>query len=194
MGPIKKIYDAVSIAVPLSEDPNILDILNNSFNVKGHYKRTLATLVQGSLNKDTFGHDDIEDIMVFNDDEFYNSISRLRPVDCNGVKDCPENSNDPTVYKVFSEKPLSDSKMKHLFSSWTKVEIFDWLAYPKYEVEQKVDSFIIKEGVYYNNAIEKAASAMEMSVISAKNVALLIRDFLSDEEKESSSKPHRVDL
>lgn len=49
----------------------------------------------------------------------------------------------------------------------------DWLAYPHYARLPTSDLFRIHRNFYYLNAIEWAASAMEMSVIAAKNVALL---------------------
>jgi len=48
-------------------------------------------------------------------------------------------------------------------------------AYPTYEVPQKLHPFVLDtDGLFYINAIEQAASAMEMSMISARNVANLI--------------------
>ena len=39
-------------------------------------------------------------------------------------------------------------------------------------------TFILDDGVFYVNAVEKAASAMEMSAIGAKNCAILAYEYL----------------
>ena len=56
-----------------------------------------------------------------------------------------------------------------------KVEVFDWLAYPRYRPDErpKLASFVLSPRLYYVNAVEFAASAMEMSAIAARNVANL---------------------
>ncbi len=55
--------------------------------------------------------------------------------------------------------------------------VADWLAYPDYDVRQRASidglSFELHPGLYYINAIEWAASALEMSAVGAKNVANL---------------------
>ena len=49
-------------------------------------------------------------------------------------------------------------------------------AYPSYSTNQTSEftDFMLEENLYHINAIEWAASAMEMSVIGAKNVANMI--------------------
>lgn len=54
----------------------------------------------------------------------------------------------------------------------------DWLAYPKLEPTSIWDSFVLGKGIFYNNAIEVTASAMEMSAIAARNSALLVAKHL----------------
>ena len=48
-----------------------------------------------------------------------------------------------------------------------------WKAYPRYSSEMRIDKFKIDDYMYHVNAIEWAASAMEMSVISGRNAAIL---------------------
>ena len=55
----------------------------------------------------------------------------------------------------------------------------DWYAYPKFAPPEDFAPFQLAKGVYYNNALENAASAMEMSAIAAKNSALLVRQHLA---------------
>lgn len=53
-----------------------------------------------------------------------------------------------------------------------------WKAYPQYSTENRFDKFKLYKGLYYVNAIEWAASAMEMSAVGGRNVAILAyKDF-----------------
>ena len=55
-----------------------------------------------------------------------------------------------------------------------------WLAYPEYTTSDDFSSFELSPGLYYLNRMEWAASAMEMSVISAKNVAKMATAFIRE--------------
>lgn len=55
----------------------------------------------------------------------------------------------------------------------------DWEAYPKFAPPEAFARFELAQGIYYNNAWENAASAMEMSAIAAKNSALLVHQHLT---------------
>lgn len=48
-----------------------------------------------------------------------------------------------------------------------------WKAYPKYSTNIRFDEFKLGDFLYHVNAIEWAASAMEMSAIAGRNVAIL---------------------
>lgn len=48
-----------------------------------------------------------------------------------------------------------------------------WKAYPHYSSSSRHDKFKLDDALYYVNAIEWAASAMEMSAIGGRNVAIL---------------------
>lgn len=49
----------------------------------------------------------------------------------------------------------------------------EWKAYPKYSTEIYANKFKLHDHLYHVNAIEWAASAMEMSAIGGRNVAIL---------------------
>jgi len=66
------------------------------------------------------------------------------------------------------------------------------MAYPHYEVPTKPQSFHLADRLYHINAIEWAASAMEMSCIGAKNVALLIKKH--SEEQNRTTKIFHLEL
>ena len=82
----------------------------------------------------------------------------------------------PHVWKVFSQKPLTDQNLNEIFVERKELKVCDWLAYPSYETNQTLSNFVISDNLYHINAIEWSASAMEMSVIGAKNVANLISE------------------
>lgn len=66
---------------------------------------------------------------------------------------------------------------------------YEWeFAYPelrKVKEEESLSSFIISEGIYYLNAMEEAASCMELQLIAAHNVVNLILH----EDKEFKNLP-----
>ena len=82
----------------------------------------------------------------------------------------------PQVWKVFSQKPLTEQNLNEIFVERKESKVCDWLAYPSYETNQTLSDFVISDNLYHINAIEWSASAMEMSVIGAKNVANLISE------------------
>ena len=98
------------------------------------------------------------------------SVETMTPVDHSPDLD----SDISPVFRLFSHQPLSDEFLKTMFSSMESLTVKDWLAYPEYHLEDNLGDFELDDGLYYINNIEKAASAMEMSVIGAKNVANLI--------------------
>lgn len=54
-----------------------------------------------------------------------------------------------------------------------------WKAYPHYSTNMNLNNFKLHDALYHVNAIEWAASAMEMSAIAGRNVAILAyNDFL----------------
>ena len=80
----------------------------------------------------------------------------------------------PNVWKVFSQRPLTVKDLSDIFSERREVKVCDWLAYPNYATNQTLSDFVITKDLYHINSIEWSASAMETSVIGAKNVANMI--------------------
>ena len=70
-----------------------------------------------------------------------------------------------------------------MFSNITSTHTVSWLAYPSYSLTDDFSLFELMPGLYYQNRIEWAASAMEMSVIAARNVANLASNYIKDAEK-----------
>ena len=92
------------------------------------------------------------------------------------------------VWKVFSREPLTDVQKQKLFPEATDTKEVIWLAYPHYTPPEKYLPFVLDEGVFYVNAIEWAASAMEMSSLSAKNAALLTARYLNKTKPSSGER------
>jgi prenylcysteine oxidase/farnesylcysteine lyase len=168
------LYDIVIIATPLTEDTqaNIkFTHFPKSLTFPGVYHRTVCTIVHGKLNVTYFGFenekDAVDEILTVKQDLLFSSIGRINPVDYK------PNEGVFNVWKVFSQKPLTKEQLNILFLEQKNVNVIDWLAYPHYCTKQRSDKFILHKNLYHINAIEWAASAIEMSVIGAKNVCLL---------------------
>lgn len=183
-GPAHALYDIVVIAAPLHQGKS--DIVFSGFtppipsHFPGRYHQTVSTLIHGRVNVSYLGSTEpasrftVSDILTTDSKGCaINSLSSLDPVHIpRGYKRPP--ASQPNVWKVFSHQPLSQEQLRDMFISWDSVSETRWLAYPSYRsLHRKAPPFILHERMYYLNAVEWAASAMEMSAIAARNVALL---------------------
>ena len=165
-------FDAVVLATPLHDaDITFSEDLQSSVSAQVKpFQRTIATFVNGALAPLIPGEVNTDDVLTVNSKEAkeigFSSI---------GSKG---NSN----YKVFSNEPLTVTQMAKMFSIINEVKVVDWMAYPKYSVPDTLPDFELAPGLYYINAIESAASAIEMSCIGSKNVALLVHQYLNKME------------
>lgn len=183
-GPAHSLYDIVVIATPLHQGKS--DITFSGFSppipshYPGRYHQTVATLIHGTLNVSYLGSTEpaseftVSDILTTDSKGCaINSLSSLDPVHIpQGYKRPP--ASQSKVWKVFSQQPLSQEQLRDIFLSWDLVSETRWLAYPSYRPpHRKTPPFILHNRLYYLSAVEWAASAMEMSAIAARNVALL---------------------
>ncbi|XP_053372013.1 prenylcysteine oxidase 1 [Clarias gariepinus] len=183
-GPAHSLYEIVVLATPLHQ--GLTDISFSGFspslpsNFAGSYHQTVSTLVHGRLN---VSHLDtrrkpseflISDVFTTDDEKLgFASLSSLDPVHITPGYSRPPGSQK-NIWKVFSSKPLTEEQLKTLFVSRESVVEKRWLAYPSYRApERRAPPFIFHQNLYYLSPIEWAASAMEMSAISARNIALL---------------------
>lgn len=83
-----------------------------------------------------------------------------------------------SLFKVFSRGALSDSDLDSLFTNPRVVDRAPWRAYPKFSPPEKFSPFEFAPGLVYSNALENAASAMEVSAVAAKNSALLVAQYI----------------
>jgi len=177
----KNTYDYVVFAAPLAENQRVPIIFSNmpfELNKVGKYHQTVSTLIVGKIKRSIFSplFNDHSPILVIsnNDNAFFNSISNVE-----GVNE----TASLNVWKIFSQRPLYNHQIDELFESTSDVKVMDWLAYPHYQVPTESQSFHIANRLYHINAIEWAASAMEMSCIGAKNIALLIKKHFDNKEQ-----------
>ncbi|XP_036604530.1 prenylcysteine oxidase 1 [Trichosurus vulpecula] len=176
------LYDIIMVAAPLNSRLSNITFLNfdppiPEFHQYHHY-HLVSTLVHGRLNPLFFGLTATDSVYlsdVFttdNPNSFIYSISLATPV----RKEADPQSKpatDSAVWKIFSSESLTKEQLNLLFASHDSVEEQEWLAYPEYKPPAKCPPIILHDRIYYLNAIEWAASAMEMSAIAAHNAALL---------------------
>ena len=180
----EKTYDAVIVAVPLDVPSCYINFDScqkwPQQKQLGKYQQTITTLVQGDIRMEYFnspsGAGELSAILTTEDSKmFFSSIG--------SVRDIEGNKTNPTTYKIFSREHPSEKDIHALFeidSSNTDslVKSVAWLAYPKYEPPEQFLPFHIEDGVFYVNAMERAASDMEMCALAGRNVALLTAQYI----------------
>ncbi|XP_040013168.1 prenylcysteine oxidase 1 isoform X2 [Xiphias gladius] len=183
-GSAHSLYDIVVIATPLHQGK--YDITFSGFSppipshYPGHYHQTVSTVVHGLLNTSYLGTAEpaseftVSDVLTTDSKgSVISSLISLNPVHIPAGYTQPP-ASQAKVWKVSSSQPLSQEQLQNMFLSWDSVSETRWLAYPAYRSpHRKTPPFILHNRLYYLNAVEWAASAMEMSAISARNVALL---------------------
>jgi prenylcysteine oxidase/farnesylcysteine lyase len=189
------LYDAVILATPVTNDTSMFGFENfpRQFHFPGRFHQTVCTMVQGDVNYETFQFADsssvIDDIFTTNRTLFFNSLARNYPVD---IDDGAEGA--PSVWKVFSNEPLSKRELDILFSTINETFVIKWKAYPEYDGTTSTGNFTLHPGLYHINAIEFAASAMEMGIIGARNVALLAASHLGVDVQDRKTQSFHIEL
>ncbi|XP_063978016.1 prenylcysteine oxidase 1-like [Diachasmimorpha longicaudata] len=173
-------YDIVIIATPLTSDQGMSIAFanfpnNEDFIFPGSYQTTYATFIEGQLNTTYFGVDEsIQGILSCNPEKtIISSVGKLSSVE----------GEDSNVWKIFTRESLSSEMITKMFSKVndksSPIE-YEWKAYPKYSINDKPGNFKLHKALYHENAIEWAASAMEMSAIGGRNVAILAYNDYTD--------------
>lgn len=157
------------------------------------YHRTVATFVKGEVNPAFFG------LEVYGKDFPLNimttatapsklmiplcSISVLIPseatADTVSQYTAPIEKQPDRVWKIFSGRPLTEEELDRIFLKRAEAVAIDWLAYPEYKPPEIFTKIVLDDGLFYVNAIEMSASAMEMSAVGAMNCSLLAWKYLS---------------
>ncbi|XP_005110758.1 prenylcysteine oxidase [Aplysia californica] len=172
-------YDILILAMPLEGTKNEINFVDFPVKVTPFsqpFHKIVTMFVQGRINKTTFGLNSADDfppdLFTINRDTFFNSIGKQSPVDSHQK---PEKSppSDYAVWKTFLNQVPSEEQVGKLFDKYEDLRFVDWMAYPEYKPNMDLPPFMLYDRLYYVNAIESAAAAMEMNVIGSKNVALL---------------------
>ncbi|KAG8008055.1 Prenylcysteine oxidase-like, partial [Nibea albiflora] len=177
-----ELYDIVVLATPLQESVRTgvqFEGFTPPFDqLPGNYHSTVATIVHGYLNTSFFGFPDprlfpfASVLTTETPDLFFNSVASVCPVNISaGFR--RKQPQEAGVYKVFSPQPLDKAQLKTLFRSYYSVQVTEWHAYPCYSSSRGLPPVELHPNLYYLNGIELAGSAMEMSSVAAKNIALL---------------------
>ncbi|NXX49422.1 PCYOX oxidase, partial [Tricholaema leucomelas] len=179
-GPTGDTYDMVFIAAPLGPDLANINFKNFEPPIRqlpNLYHQTITTLVHGRLNTSFFGYPDpatfpFGDILTMESPNlFFNSVGKVSPVGAASAE--AELPSQLAVWRVFSNEVLTEEQLNLLFSSYDSLKVKQWLAYPEYRPPEECPPILLHDHIYYVSGIERAASAMEMSSIAAKNAALL---------------------
>ncbi|XP_061656113.1 prenylcysteine oxidase 1 [Phyllopteryx taeniolatus] len=177
-------YDIVVIATPLHQGKSDISFSGLSSPMvsqfPGIYHQVFSILVHGVLNTSYLGvtrpasEFTVSEVLTADSkDNVMYSLTSVDPVHIPPGYSRPPASHSK-VWKVFSPRALDQEDLRRMFLSWDSVSQTPWLAYPAYRTPQRqTPPFILHSRLYYLSAVEWAASSMEMSAISARNVALL---------------------
>ncbi|KAK7098695.1 prenylcysteine oxidase 1-like [Littorina saxatilis] len=177
-----KEYDILIVATPLKSESKY-QIQFEDFpsglrlpNVPYHPLEVL--FVHGRPNKTYFGVEKLEElpsnIMTTDTEVFFNKLGIQSPVDNKEhLKGKPDQEEGYGVWKTFLNKVPTEKEVGSIFDSRKDLRLVSWKAYPEYTPNMELPSFVLHDRLYYINAVEAAASAMEMSAIGGRNVAIL---------------------
>ncbi|KAK3102245.1 hypothetical protein FSP39_009872 [Pinctada imbricata] len=171
-------YDVIVIANPMHDgfpDIKFEDFPNEIKNFPQKFHRIIATFVDGVPNNTHYGFENLDGfpstILTCKNDLFLNSYGKHNDVLGNPAE---KSVGDRSVGKIFTNRPPTEQEVNIYFKKKEDVRMVNWLAYPEYDFDiDNLPPFVLHDNMYYINGIEMAASAMEMSVIGARNVALL---------------------
>ena len=189
-------FDVVVLAVPLEQAA--IDVPLKEKLPERPYQTTVATFISGHINASYFGHSSPSTMpatILTTGCEPRSGIAallRLRRSTPDDSIDCPFSSlsayyhnrtSGLTTYKMFSTTPPSATLLRELFTYVSYNKSIEWQAYPRFASREQFAPFVLRlegqsegEGVYYVSSFENAVSCMECMAVSAKNVALLVRE------------------
>lgn len=174
-------YDIVVLATPLHLD-NSSTIVFEGFDppievMQDPFQPTVISLVHGYLNSSYFGFSDpklfpFASILTTDFPTFFCALDNICPVNIstNFRRKQPQ---EAAVWRVQSPKPLLRSQLKTLFRSYYSVQTAEWQAHPLHGSRTTLPRFALHDQLFHLNALEWAASSVEVMAVAAKNVALL---------------------
>lgn len=174
-------YDIVVIATPLHLD-NSSTIAFEGFDppidvVQGSFQPTVVSLVHGYLNSSYFGFPDpklfpFANILTTDFPSFFCALDNICPVNIS-ASFRRKQPQEAAVWRVQSPQPLLRSQLKTLFRSYYSVQTAEWQAHPVHSPHTPLPRFTLHDQLFHLNALEWAASSVEVTAVAAKNVALL---------------------
>lgn len=164
-------YDAVILAAPLALADLELTLEGEPLPVPAHpYQQVHTTLVVGEPNPAYFGADDSRPFPA----HVFVADSTGAPFKSLGITGYSP-THKQKIYKLFSaETELSDEVLAQIFTSVD--EVFRWVwrgAYPVLTPGLRHAPFTLSPGLYYANAFETAAGAIEVEAVGGHNAATL---------------------
>ena len=180
-------YDIIIIAAPLLKTDIQFVNVNTSKNVQPKkYVNTHVFVVNSELKYEKFGLRSKADIpfAIFSYQKNITNISEFKKLGEN-------------LFKVQAETKVDELELSKYFHNPKIVLYKDWIyAYPKLDVvnEEELPDFVIDENLYHINAIEAAGSAMEMILISSKNIVNLVLENSRMKSSTKESKPQNEEL
>ncbi|XP_015183644.1 PREDICTED: prenylcysteine oxidase-like [Polistes dominula] len=172
---MKNHYDIVIIATPLRKHEQTHITFegipgDDNLTFLDEYQTVIATFIKGDINPNYFGlEEELDCILICNYNIDIRSIGRIDTVEG------PTKMNSK-IWKIFSNASLPLTLLNNIFLNIEEVKEVAWKAYPRYTTKARLDKFKLYDGLYHVNAIEWVASAMEMSAIAGRNVAILAHD------------------
>lgn len=156
------VFDQVVLAVPFAE---------SGISVEGvdgivEYQDVFVTIVSGTMNPEYFGTTgQLPEIILTDSHDFsFSSIGTLF-----------QSNSGLRVVKFFSTVQIHPNVLSRIFHNEFIVhKVKHWKAYPRFPSQAKFLPFEIAPGLFYPNAMESAASAIEVMAVSARNTALLL--------------------
>ncbi|XP_073850658.1 prenylcysteine oxidase 1-like isoform X4 [Macaca fascicularis] len=175
-------YDIVVIATPLHLDNSSSNLTFAGFHppiddLQGSFQPTVVSLVHGYLNSSYFGFPDpklfpFANILTTDFPSFFCTLDNMCPVNIS-ASFRRKQPQEAAVWRVQSPKPLFRTQLKTLFRSYYSVQTAEWQAHPLYGSRPTLPRFALHDQLFYLNALEWAASSVEVMAVAAKNVALL---------------------
>eukprot|EP00434_Breviolum_minutum_P039441 symbB.v1.2.035027.t1/scaffold4633.1/size37115/2 len=160
-------YDLVFLAAPQRKPCEIQILPELSSDIGRSYQRIYASFYTTSPRSSALG--------CWNDSAGGTILSTSSEAEFNSIGQYDSTlGNDFAIWKAFSKAPIDLEKPTALFPKDSHCDTFAWWAYPVYETSDErgrdVPFCLDGHGLFYCNAIEGTASAMEMAIIGAKTV------------------------
>eukprot|EP01026_Neomeris_dumetosa_P040630 TRINITY_DN335_c0_g1_i3.p1 TRINITY_DN335_c0_g1~~TRINITY_DN335_c0_g1_i3.p1 ORF type:complete len:492 (+),score=57.82 TRINITY_DN335_c0_g1_i3:62-1537(+) len=173
-------FDVVIIATPLSQTKINIQLSNQNklpYIPPQKFRACISTYVKGELRGRPFKSEKqivYKEVLVTEKaDTFFQSIAFKTKL-----------ADNSSLYKVFSTEPLSQKQVDQLFEKGEVVTSENWMAYPHFQPPEEFSPYVLAPGLIYDNALESAVSAMEVSMVSARNAAILAAKYLGYQYQE----------